>query len=180
MSNRVKPVITTFALSSVLVLAGCASSPARSPSGSARASAAPTRVATPVPAATATATAATGANSVDVTVMEFNVKTSVAEASAGDVTFKVTNEGPDDQHEFVVIKTDLRPGNLPTKNNGSVDEDGEGIEVIDELEEMDVGATDELTVSLQPGAYVLICNVYDAEENEAHYQEGMRTAFTVE
>ena len=180
MSYRVRPVITTFALSSVLVLAGCAASPAGSPTGSARSSAVPTRAATPVPAATATPTAATTVKTVDVTVREFKVEPSLAKASAGDVRFKVTNQGPDDQHEFVVIKTDLRPGNLPTKNNGSVDEDGEGIEVINELEDIDVGATDELTVSLQPGSYVLICNVYDAEENEAHYEEGMHTAFTVE
>ena len=30
------------------------------------------------------------------------------------------------------------------------------------------------------GSYVLICNVYSVEEQESHYQEGMRTAFTVE
>jgi hypothetical protein len=26
---------------------------------------------------------------------------------------------------------------------------------------------------------VLICNIYDEAEQEAHYSEGMRTAFTV-
>jgi len=36
------------------------------------------------------------------------------------------------------------------------------------------------TVDLEAGSYVLICNIFDDAENEAHYQEGMRTAFTVE
>ena len=37
-----------------------------------------------------------------------------------------------------------------------------------------------MTLDLEAGNYVLICNIYDADEDEAHYQEGMRTAFTVE
>jgi len=35
-------------------------------------------------------------------------------------------------------------------------------------------------VTLEPGAYVLLCNIYTAEEDEAHYDMGMRTAFIVE
>jgi hypothetical protein len=35
-------------------------------------------------------------------------------------------------------------------------------------------------VTLEAGSYVLICNVYSADEQEAHYAEGMRIAFTVE
>ena len=86
--------------------------------------------------------------------------------------------GPEDEHEFVVIRTDLAPDALPTNDDGSVNEDGDGIEVIDEVEELEVGDSDDLTVSLEPGAYVLICNI--VESDESHYQFGMRTAFTVE
>ncbi len=41
-----------------------------------------------------------------------------------------------------------------------------------------VGETKDLTISLAIGDYVLICNM--VEDGESHYQEGMRTAFTVE
>ena len=41
-----------------------------------------------------------------------------------------------------------------------------------------VGETKDLTISLEIGDYVLICNM--VEDGESHYQEGMRTAFTVE
>jgi uncharacterized cupredoxin-like copper-binding protein len=98
---------------------------------------------------------------------------------SGKVTFKATNMGPDDNHELVVIKTDLDPGSLPTKKNGSVDEAGAGIEVIGEIEEFAPGQTEEKTLTLAAGKYVLICNVFDEEEQEAHYAQGMRTAFTV-
>jgi uncharacterized cupredoxin-like copper-binding protein len=182
MSIRISSMISTFAVSAALVLSGCAAGPAASTATPPRASALPTRAATPVAATpvAATPTAAMSATTVDVTLVEFSVGTSVVSAPAGDVTFQVSNEGPEDQHEFVIIRTDLAPGDLPTNDNGSVDEEGEGIEVIDEVEELDVGDSEELSVPLEPGAYVLICNIFDQEENEAHYQEGMHTPFTVE
>jgi uncharacterized cupredoxin-like copper-binding protein len=121
-----------------------------------------------------------GATEIDVTLQEFSINPSADTAQAGEVTFNVVNTGPDDVHEFVIIKTDLDADALPTRDDGSVDEDGEGIEVIDEIEDMAVGDSQTLTVNLEAGAYVLICNIYDETEDEAHYEEGMRTAFTVE
>jgi hypothetical protein len=117
---------------------------------------------------------------VAVTVQEFAVAADPGTAPAGTVTFEVTNEGPDDVHEFVVIKTDLGPTELPTDDTGAVIEDSEGMEVIDEIEDIPVGETPSVTTDLEAGAYVLICNIYDEEEQEAHYSEGMRIGFTVE
>ena len=117
---------------------------------------------------------------VDVTLQEFAVIPDTSSAPAGEVTFNVTNTGPDDVHEFVVFQTDLAPDALPTAEDGSVDEEGEGLELQDEIEDIAVGDTQSLTVDLAAGNYVLICNIYDADEQEAHYQEGMRVAFTVE
>jgi uncharacterized cupredoxin-like copper-binding protein len=119
---------------------------------------------------------------VDVTVQEFAVIPAESSAPAGDVTFDVMNEGPDDVHEFVVFKTDLAPDALPTAADGSVDEEGEGVELIDEIEDIAVGDTPTLTVTLDAGSYVFICNIVEEEGGEtiAHYQQGMRVAFTVE
>jgi uncharacterized cupredoxin-like copper-binding protein len=117
---------------------------------------------------------------VDVTLQEFAVLPAQDSAPAGTITFQVENTGPDDIHEFVVLKTDLAPDALPTDENGAVTEEGEGIEVIDEIEDIPVGETPSLTVDLDAGNYVLICNIWDEEEQEAHYAQGMRTAFTVE
>jgi uncharacterized cupredoxin-like copper-binding protein len=114
-----------------------------------------------------------------VTLQEWAVVTASNSAAAGDVTFEVTNDGPDDVHEFVVIRTDLNPADLPTDSDGAVEEAGEGMEVVDEIEDIPVGETQELTVALDAGNYVLICNIFSADENEAHYEMGMRTAFTV-
>ena len=120
-----------------------------------------------------------GGASVDVTLQEFAVGAVPSTIDAGEVTFDVSNEGPDDVHEFVVIATDLGPTELPTNEDGTVDEEGEGIEIIGEIEEVAVGSTESLTLDLDPGDYVLICNIWEEDEQESHYQEGMRTSFTV-
>jgi uncharacterized cupredoxin-like copper-binding protein len=121
-----------------------------------------------------------GGGTVGVTLQEFSVIPAQESVSAGEVTFEVENTGPEDVHEFVVIKTDLAPDALPTDENGAVEEEGEGMEVIDEIEDIPVGETQSVTVDLEAGNYALICNIWDEEEQEAHYSVGMRTAFTVE
>ena len=133
----------------------------------------------PSPSAAGSPSSLPAGGTVDVTLQEFTIATSTSTAPAGSVTFDATNEGPDDDHEFVVIKTDLGITDLPTNPDGSVDEEGTGIEAIDEIAEFPPGESRSLTVDLDAGNYVFICNVFDKKENESHYQEGMRTSFTV-
>ncbi|HSM37849.1 MAG TPA: hypothetical protein VK838_00840 [Candidatus Limnocylindrales bacterium] len=121
-----------------------------------------------------------GPAAIDITLQEWAVVPSVTSTAAGDVTFTIINNGPNDVHEFVILKTDLAPGDLPTDDRGVVDEAGGPMEVIDEVEDVAVGATETLSVSLASGSYVLLCNIYDESEGEAHYAEGMRIGFTVE
>jgi uncharacterized cupredoxin-like copper-binding protein len=132
--------------------------------------------------ASASANAGGGGTTVNVTVEEYSVTPESESAPAGDVTFHITNDGPNDVHEFVVVKTDLAPDALPTAEDGSFDEDGDGVEVIDEIEEIAVDESQDLTVNLESGAYVLLCNrvVQEGDETESHYAMGMHAAFTVE
>lgn len=120
-----------------------------------------------------------GGTTVLVKLQEWSVLPASASAAPGSVTFQVTNTGPEDVHEFVILRTDLDPSALPTDETGAVTEDGAGIEVVDEIEGLAVGATAELTVSLASGRYVLLCNIYDETEQEAHFKLGMRTGFSV-
>jgi len=133
----------------------------------------------PAPAGSPPAAGSPAAGTVAVTLQEWAVVPASASAAAGDVTFQVSNTGPEDVHEFVVLKTDLDAGALPTDDTGAVVEAGEGIEVVDEIEDIPVGESQDLTVSLEAGKYVLLCNIYSEDEQEAHYQLGMRTNFTV-
>jgi uncharacterized cupredoxin-like copper-binding protein len=120
-----------------------------------------------------------GGDTETVTLQEFSIATDPTTVDAGEVVFEATNEGPDDVHEFVVFLTDLSLTELPTDENGAVIETGEGIELIGEIEDIAVGETKNVTLELEAGNYVFVCNIWDESEQEAHYQEGMRTSFTV-
>ncbi len=123
---------------------------------------------------------ANNAETVAVSLTEWAVTPDKTTVNTGPVTFNVTNDGPVDVHELVVIKTDLALDSLPVDANGNVDESATGITLVGEIEHIAVGANANATFNLVPGNYVLICNIWDAGEQEAHYAEGMRIAFTVQ
>lgn len=98
--------------------------------------------------------------------------------AGGSVTFVVTNEGQK-EHEFIVIKSETPAGDFPVATDGGmtegeeemghghdIDEEAAG-EVMGEIEDLAAGATNELTLTLEPGHYALICNL------EGHYTGGM-------
>lgn len=111
-----------------------------------------------------------------VELSEFSVIVEPSSVGSGEVAFSVENVG-EITHEFVVVATDLDAADLPTSDDGFVDEEGEGIEPIDEIEDIEAGESGSLTVELDPGNYVLFCNVVDGDQ--VHYEAGMHTSFTV-
>lgn len=119
-----------------------------------------------------------GATVVDVTLKEWEIILGAETAPAGQVYFRVKNEGPEHPHEFVVVRTDLAPDALPVED-GRVPEDE--VDLLDEIEPF-AGSTGSLTLDLEPGKYVLICNIAETEDGktQSHYELGMRTAFVVE
>lgn len=120
---------------------------------------------------------ACGPTTIDVALTTYKITPSKSEANAGEITFHVHNDATDLTHEFVVFKTDLPADNLPLTAEGIVDEEAAGITLIDEVEDVVPGASADLTVTLDPGNYVLVCNVND--NNEMHYAHGMYQAFVV-
>jgi uncharacterized cupredoxin-like copper-binding protein len=113
-----------------------------------------------------------GEGAVGATLSDFEIDLDESSAPAGEVTFEIQNDGPS-EHEFVVFQTDLAEDALPTDDEGTVEEGGD-LEPVDEVEEIADGDSADLTVDLEAGSYVIICNV------PTHYGEGMHTSFTVE
>ena len=103
-------------------------------------------------------------------------------APAGTVTFEVTNNGTM-VHEMIVMKTDIPADELPVTDAGEppapvatgADKVGEGDNVGETgAPDLEAGATRTFVIdNMEPGKYVLFCNL------AGHYQNGMRTAFTV-
>jgi uncharacterized cupredoxin-like copper-binding protein len=118
-----------------------------------------------VPAAVALAFAVGscgGGGGIGVTLADFTISPDESSASAGELTFDVTNDA-EQTHEFVIFKTDLAADALPTDDEG----------LVDEIEDIEAGSTQSLTVTLDAANYVFICNL------PGHYAQGMHTAFTV-
>jgi len=117
---------------------------------------------------------------VKVELREWSVSPDRTTVEAGLIKFKVWNTGTM-KHELVVVKTDLAPVNLPRfeekGDDGDVTsirfpEEHPDLEVIDEIEEFSPGHAMK-EIRLEPGQYVLACNLPD------HYIKGMYVAFEV-
>lgn len=115
-------------------------------------------------------TGAQSAGSVAVKLTDNGISLDRSNVTAGAVTFRITNAGSI-EHEFAVLKTGLAADKLPAnpEKPGKVKEDGN----VGEVEGLAVKETKDLLLDLQPGQYVLICNV------AAHYGLGMHASFTV-
>ena len=89
--------------------------------------------------------------------------------------FDLSNEASI-SHTFLVFKTDLAADNLPLASDGTVNKDSPMLNLITEQLGYPAGETRTLIANLDPGHYVLICNL---KNGESHYQMGMRIDFTV-
>jgi uncharacterized cupredoxin-like copper-binding protein len=110
-----------------------------------------------------------GTGGIPVTEKDFSIALGSSTATAGDVTFNISNEGPS-AHEFVVVKTDLAPDALPVKDN-EVEEDQ--LDAIGEQEDIAPSTSTDLSLTLEPGSYVVFCNI------TGHYESGMHAGLTV-
>ncbi len=122
-----------------------------------------------------------GGGKVNVILKEWAIEVSVTSVPKGDVQFEVRNTGPDENHELAIVRTDLAPDKLPTKDDGSVDEKAGGVDVVKRIQSFETDNTVGATYTLDPGKYVLIDNLVIDKDGQkvSHYQKGMRAALTV-
>ena len=110
-----------------------------------------------------------------VSLDQWSITPQASQAAAGPVTFTVTNQGTM-IHEFVVMRTDTPAGALPITGfeheKARVNEDTAGTNV-GETGDLAAGKTKTVTIDLQAGHYVFMCNL------PAHYGLGMHFDFTV-
>ncbi|HEX9122006.1 MAG TPA: cupredoxin domain-containing protein [Actinomycetota bacterium] len=112
-----------------------------------------------------------GGNNVAVTLDDYAIRPEVTTLSAGEVTFKVSNAGAT-EHEMVVIRTDLDPADIPFADH-EANEEAPGMTPIGEVEEVQPGEAQDLVLTLEPGSYILLCNL------PKHFERGMVTKIEV-
>lgn len=101
------------------------------------------------------------------------VTADVTTVPAGDVTFEVANEAKGFVHEMIVAKAPADGTVLPyDANTALVNEDAAG--ALGEVSELNPGKSGSVTLTLEPGTYVLFCNL------KGHYMAGMWTTITVQ
>jgi uncharacterized cupredoxin-like copper-binding protein len=113
-----------------------------------------------------------GGDDADVEVMlqDTQITLSTETVPAGETTFATQNQGSE-THEFEIFRTDLAPGELPVDGDTA---DTADLQLMDEVEDVAPSTTAQLTTGLEPGSYVLICNLPE------HYARGMHVSLTVE
>jgi hypothetical protein len=110
------------------------------------------------------------ATTVGVALEDFSLTPDVSSAPHGEITFAAQNLGAT-PHELLVIRTDLAADALPV-DGAEVDESG--LDVVVRLSDIAPGMSVAGEVELEPGSYVLFCNV------PGHYGLGMTAGFTLE
>ena len=115
-------------------------------------------------------------------VKEWAIEADRASVQSGTVRFVVQNTGHD-LHEVVILRSDLTVEQLPKDEQGGVLEEAEGVEFIGEIEDVLPGDSLAADFQLEPGRYVLVCNIAETEEDghiEHHFVEGMVTTVQVD
>ncbi len=117
---------------------------------------------------------------INTTLDEYSVVLDAETTETGAVHFATENVG-EEPHELVVVRAES-PDDLPVGEDMRVSEDDlpEG-SFIGEIEAFPAGQTCDGTFDLDPGSYVLFCNlVTDVGGVEvSHFLEGMSTTFAV-
>ena len=117
---------------------------------------------------------------------EWSITADQTKLSAGRQTITATNVGHH-THELVIVKaTDA--ASLPTKSDGSVDEDQLDRVTVGEIADVPAGVSRHKVFDLRPGSYVAFCNIVSSMGmgngmmggmEHVHFEAGMYTEFTV-
>jgi len=114
-----------------------------------------------------------GSHVVHVDERDFGINIPEVTLPRGHYVFVDTNHGPS-PHELVMWKTNLPSNHLPLRANRRVNEESPTlVSTLDSGSSLDPGETRLLTTTLEPGHYVIVCNL------PGHFAAGMHVDITV-
>ena len=161
-----------------IVIAGAAaacgstgSAPSPAPSAGAPASSQPSTAPTASPVASAAAVSASPESGPTISLYEWKVIVA-STLKSGSSSFTISNFGAV-PHELLVFKSELEPSAYPTDAAGDIKEEGAGVTLVSDGDNIDPGGSQARTVDLEPGTYLFVCNI------PGHFKAGMFTVVTV-
>jgi uncharacterized cupredoxin-like copper-binding protein len=123
---------------------------------------------TAVPSVAPTTSVVTGGT---IVLSEWKVDTA-STIKAGKSTFTISNAGTI-AHELLIFKSDKAPSAYPTDAAGDIVEDGAGVDLSSDGDNIDPAGSQTRSVTLAPGTYLFVCNI------PGHFKSGMFTVVTV-
>jgi uncharacterized cupredoxin-like copper-binding protein len=172
--QSIRAAIATFIIAgAVAACASAAAVPSTQPAGTSAPPVASiaTPTATPVPAASATATPIAIAVKPTISLYEWKV-IAPATLKAGKTSFTISNFGTL-PHELLIFKSPLAADKYPTDASGNIKEEGAGVDLLSDGENIDPAGSQVRTVDLVPGTYLFVCNI------PGHFKNGMFSVVTV-
>ena len=130
-----------------------------------------TSTATPVAAASTAATPIPIAVAPTISLYEWKV-IAPATLKAGKTSFTISNFGTV-PHELLIFKSPLAADKYPTDASGNIKEEGAGVDLLSDGENIDPAGSQVRTVDLAPGTYLFVCNI------PGHFKSGMFSVVTV-
>jgi uncharacterized cupredoxin-like copper-binding protein len=127
--------------------------------------------ASPSPAASASAapSASAATNTIGLSEWKVAVATTI---TPGTSTFSISNIGTI-PHELLVFKSDLQPSAYPVDAAGNIEEEGAGVTLLSDGDNVDPGGSQVRAIDLTPGTYLFVCNI------PGHFKAGMFTVVTI-
>jgi uncharacterized cupredoxin-like copper-binding protein len=125
----------------------------------------PSAVASPSPVA------ASPVSGLTITLSEWKVAVP-STAVAGTSSYTISNAGTT-PHELLVFKSDLDPVAYPVDAAGNIKEEGAGVTLLSDGDNIDPGGSQVRSIDLTPGRYLFVCNI------PGHFRKGMYAVVTV-
>ena len=95
-----------------------------------------------------------------------------AAIAGGDVVFNVANHAMTEEHEMVLVKLNSPGQEIPVDSKKHRIEESQ-LEALGEVAGLKPSDTGSLQATLEPGTYMLLCNI------KGHFESGMATKLTV-
>ena len=169
--SLLRATLVTMAITAVTAACATAGSAAASQPTVATASPAPASPSLAAIASASTAPSASPASASSVSLTEWTVAVS-GTIKSGKTDLTISNVGVA-AHELLVFQSDLDPSAYPTDKAGDIVEDGPGVNLLSDGDNIDPGGTQTRTIDLAPGKYLFVCNI------PSHFKQGMFTVVTV-
>jgi uncharacterized cupredoxin-like copper-binding protein len=142
---------------------GASGPPSVAPSALASAAAPSSSAATASPPAPSASASTAGGPSI--TLDEWQV-VAAGTMKPGKSNLTITNAGAL-PHELLIFKSDRDPKAYPVDASGDIKEEGAGVALVSDGENIDPGGTQTRSVDLAPGKYMFVCNI------PTHFKQGM-------